>query len=227
MQQMTLEAWYRALKQDPLYTSSIAMEAAPSLPVPVMSQRRLYAGVLVLRTKTEERGKVQIFRPEASLIVTLPEPRIARFSNFTLLDPHPQLPVDRPVDTFPHAAIAGWKLSRYKEVREAYFGALPAFGPYINSRGKEQQEEVQELVRTFLTIAEPGLLPHYLELSPLFAVLCIKARPALREALRELRGGAARSDQPPAPAPSAAAPGADDDDDPLAEISSIVRSHQD
>jgi hypothetical protein len=218
MTHISLEQFYQDLKSQPVYRSSIALEAAPSLPVPMLNKKELFAGVLILRTKGVEKGQVEIFRPEASLTVSYPKCRIARFRNFILLNPYPEVPADKPVDTFPHQEIADWTYSRLKEVRAGYFDGFPAFQRYLLSHGKEAKTETLTMVKKFLSVAEPGLLPFYLDLSPLFAALCIKVKPEIKNGLKSRQ----REDNYGTASGTPPIPGVDGEEDPLAELSRVV-----
>jgi len=219
MTHISLEQFYQDLKKQPIYRSSIALEAAPSLPVPMLNQRELFAGILILRTKCVEKGHVQIFGPEASLTVSYPKCRIAKFRNFILLNLYPEVPADKPVDAFPHHDIADWTYARLKEVRAKYFDSFPSFKRYLLSRGNDGKNETLTMAERFLSVAEPGLLPFYFDLSPIFAALCLKVKPELKNRLRNrpsLGKSGAASGTP-------AISGADGEDDPMAELSRVVR----
>jgi len=161
------EEFLSAVKKTPVYRTAVALEASPSLPVPVVHDGRLFVGLLLFRTRAVGPGRIDILRPEAAIVASWAECAVARFENYNVLagDSPPAVPVA----SFPPRTIRDWQRSRYERERESYFQSMPGFRDFVVSRGRDEIEAAKACVHGFELLSEPGLRPSFRRLAPTFA----------------------------------------------------------
>ena len=166
------------LKKGPFFGHMVGLEVAISPPVPVVTSSGAGAGVLLLRTEPKQPGETHILKPQASLVLNLPGCEIARYENYLLLDPAPQVRPDETVGRFPHPQIANWNRDELKSRTEAYFNKFKVFFQVAATPGeahtKEQARELAAMVALFSTLVNPGLRLYLLALGKDFRVLVEK-----------------------------------------------------
>lgn len=198
----TISTWKQikaTIRAGDFFGHVIGIEAAISVPVPILTAAGAGAGVLLLRTEIRGPGDTRLFKPEGALVFGLPGCDIASYSNYLLLDPEPEVPLDRAIEKFPHSAIASWTRAQFRERTEAYFARFPLFFDVLSkkeaARSAEVAKDLAALAADFTTLAGPKLQPYLLALSQEFHALVIQA--SGKGPPREASGPAAAETRPP------------------------------
>lgn len=99
---------------------------------------------------------------------------------------------NRPLGQFPHSSIAHWTRSQFQEQRDAYwqglaeyFASLPRHGCAVTNRG-EAEQRLKDLVKRFLLLCTPFLVPLTLHQAPVFSQWVLSVCPELKVHLSPL-----------------------------------------
>lgn len=154
----TLKA-YKKFKKNNLRFKLVPLDSSPSLPIPIIINRKLLLSFFfyTAKNKKDKKEKFKIYRPNSRMMIEIQSSRIVYYRDYNLLDKFPEYPWNEPIGEFPHDEISTLTLQRYNQMKD---NLLSDYDRYFDLLQGDNQDDVfrKDFSEKFYKLCEPCLL---------------------------------------------------------------------
>jgi hypothetical protein len=161
-----IETFIKSARNSSIGRQVVPMEAITGWPIPFEQNGKLFFKLLYFGVGRKEKGKTELFPPCVMLVLNYKTGEVVEYTNFYFSSPWPEMKRDVPVGYFPHPAVAGMRLSEYRQQK------------------KELMIMYDQLIEAFLNHKQPGDEWN----DKFFGILAILLEPSLRRFYQTMGG---------------------------------------